>query len=162
VTKEENANLEKWSKRALSNPVIVLPGKQDALINAWKHDAKRRLQEECLKVALQHGLPKIAGHYGVWRGEFIANPTRRKMIFKAKLKWMRLRKWLRRPFRYRNEQWSWQTMKDDRVCPTCAERAETRYHRKNLLAYPPHPFCESEDGCRCTAVRNQTKQRLEV
>jgi hypothetical protein len=65
ATSEEKEYLMGLVRKAQKTPVILLFG---------KHDAWKRVKEECHKAALAHGLPEIVGYYGMDEdGEFVSD-----------------------------------------------------------------------------------------
>ena len=74
ATELEQKKLRKLAKEAQNTPMIALSSSdalngRDFATSAWN-----RVQEECHKTALKHGLPEIQGFYGLdQEGQFVTN-----------------------------------------------------------------------------------------
>ena len=66
ATKKEIEHLQKFVKESSETPIILVGGLDVA------EEARKRLKEECHKIALKHELPEIKGYYGILEdGEFV-------------------------------------------------------------------------------------------
>jgi len=69
ATTEETEELRKLASAAENTPVISLTGQAE---DCWATQAWERAQKRAHELALLHGLPEVAGYYGVTKdGEFV-------------------------------------------------------------------------------------------